>query len=201
MKSIKAFGLASLVALMAMAFIGASSTMAESTQLCTGDPSGSCGNTITHVHVATLSGSANQATLLSNVINVKCDVLFLGDTLGSLGAPLIIHGGFTYSNCTSGCTVSEVSADSLIEVLKLGHETADVTGEGEVNVHCGIFINCTYNGEGLNGTGKGPLLSSETNGEVVISQQALNKVEGVCPSSLNKLDIVVTPLLATYISS
>jgi hypothetical protein len=193
-------GLAALAALMAMAFVGASSAMAESTQLCSGDPTGSgCGTAVTHVHETTLAGEANQGILLSKVIDVRCDVLFLGDTLG-LGAPLIIHGHFTYSGCSGGCVVTEESADSLIEVLKLSHETADVTGEGEVRVHCGFFINCVYNGEELKATAKGPLLSSETNGEATINGQETNRVSGFCPEHAF-LDIKTTPLVATYIGS
>ena len=188
-------GLAALAALLAMAFVGASSAMAGNTQLCSSE---ACGTAVTHVHETTLSGA--KATLLSSVINVTCDVLFLGDTLGE-GAPLVIHGNFTYTNCNSGnCTVAEESADSLIEVLRTGHETSSVTGEGEVNVHCGFFINCTYNGEGLESTGKGPLLSSETNGEVSLSGQETSRVSGFCPESAF-LDIRTTPLSATYIGT
>src|SRR5436190_2230106 len=105
-------GLVALAALMAMAFVGASSAMAENTTLCSNDSEESC-TEITHVHETTLAGEANQATLLSSVINVKCDVLFLGDTLGP-GEPLLIHGHFTYSNCNNSCVVTEESADSLI---------------------------------------------------------------------------------------
>ena len=195
MKSIKMFGLAALAALMAMAFVGASSAMAGNTQLCSSE---ACGTAVTHVHETTLSGA--KATLLSSVINVTCDVLCLGDTLG-LGAPLIIHGDFTYTNCNNGnCTVTEVSSDALIEVLRLSHETVDVTGEGEVNVHCGFFINCTYNGEGLEGSAKGPLLSTESNGDVSISGQETSLVSGFCPEHAF-LDIKTTPLSATYIKT
>jgi hypothetical protein len=201
-KPIKMLGLAALGALLAMAFVGVSSAMAGTTKLCSTDvetlaEENSCG-AVTHVHETTLSGEANQATLLSSVINVKCDVLFLGDTLGE-GAPLVIHGEFTYTNCNKGsCTVTEESLDSLIEVLRTSHETASVTGEGEVNVHCGFFINCTYNGEGLEGSGKGPLLSSETNGEVTLTGQETSRVSGFCPESAF-LDIKTTPLSATYL--
>lgn len=86
--------------------------------------------------------------------------------------------------------------------LKLGHEKADVTYEFSLLVECGGFIECEYDGEGLMGTAKGPLLATETNGEVSISEQNLNKTgEGfLCPKT-TKLDIVTTPLAATYITS
>jgi hypothetical protein len=203
-KSIKMFGLAALAALMAMAFVGASSAMAEATQLCSGDPTGSgCGTSITHVHESTLPGEANQAILLSNILNVKCDVLYLGDTLGSLansGIKLVIHGHFTYTNCNNSCTVTEESTNSLVEVEKRVHETASVVGSGEVRVHCGFFINCVYNFVGLEATAHGPLLSNEINGDATILGQEMNKVEGFCPEHVF-LDIKTTPLTATYIGS
>jgi hypothetical protein len=203
-KSVKMFGLAALAALMAMAFVGASSAMAEATQLCSGDPTGSgCGTAVTHIHEATLAGVANQATFLNSIITVKCDALYLGDTLGSLanaGSKLVIHGHLTYTNCNNSCTVTEDSADSLLEVEKTGHEAASVTIEAEVHVHCSFFINCVYNGIGLIGTAHGPLLTSETNGDSMILGQKLWIVEGFCPEQ-TFLDIETTPLSATYIGS
>jgi hypothetical protein len=206
MKSIKMLGLAALAALMAMAFVGASSAMAESTALCKEDPinlpSEVCPEEkrISHVHEQTLSGS--PGLLLSSVVEVLCDVLFLGDVqnIGNLGNPLEILGHFTYKNCmtanNSACTVTEITAtDAKIKVLKLGHELADVTGAGEVNVHCGFLINCTYNGEGLSGHALGPLLSgTETNGQIRLEEQTTHRVSGVCPETA-KLDILTTPYL------
>lgn len=70
-----------------------------------------------------------------------------------------------------------------------------------MHVHCGIFINCTYNGEGLEATAKGPLLSAKANpnGEVTLSEQETRKVSGLCPAT-GKLDIVMVPLEAVYIA-
>jgi len=186
-------GLAAIAALMAMAFIGASSAMASNTALC-GVDQGTCASPNTHVHET----STVKARLLASP-EVQCDVLFLGE-VGALGAPQVIEGNFTYTNCGSGCSVSEEGGPSVIEVLKEGHETAKVTGEGEVHVNC-FGINCYYNGEELLGTGKGPLLSTAANGEVDITNQTVKKVKGIfCPST-GKLDINTTPLSATYISS
>jgi hypothetical protein len=203
-KPIKMLGLAALAALMAMALVGATSAMAENTQLCKNDETPClAGNVVSHVHEETLTGA--PATLLSSLGNVLCTALFLGDSLG-LGAPLIIHGHFTYSSCvrdkpaggTENCTVSETSTDSLINVLRLSHESADVTGTGKVNVHCGLFINCTYNGSGLTGTATGPLLSTFENGNVSISGQTTTKESGLCPET-GLLDINTMPLEKVYI--
>ncbi len=196
-KPIKMLGLAALAALMAMAFVGVSSAMASSTALCAEDEA-TCAEPVEHVHETTLSGA--QATLLSSILTVKCDVLFLGDTLVSLASPLIIHGNFTYSNCNNNCTATEENGPAEIKVLKEGTELSKVTGEGLVHLVCGAFINCRYNGVGLLGHGLGALSSSETNGSVSLSEVTTNKESGsLCPSTA-KLDIATTPLEATYIS-
>jgi hypothetical protein len=190
------FGLAALAALLAMAFVGASSAMAEKTTLCSTDESPcEIANVISHVHET----SVGKAKLLSSLLNVECDVLFLGDTVAKTSAPLVIEGSFTYSNCNNSCTATEENGPAEIEVLKEGHEKSKVTGEGLVHLVCGAFINCRYNGEGLIGTGKGPLLSAQANGEVSISEAETNKESGsLCPSTA-KLDITTTPLTPVYL--
>jgi len=185
---------------MTIAFIGAASAMAESTALCTADEE-TCaeGHRITHVHETTLSGT--KAKLLTGLITVSCDVLFLGDVLNSglvTNGALLIHGNFTYTECGS-CLVEELEgADALIKVLKEGHETAKVTYQYNWFVDCGsAALECEYDGDGLLGTGKGPLLSSETNGSVTITNQVVHKHPGgtnsLCPNE-SKLDITTTPL-------
>jgi len=195
MKSIKMFGLAALAALMAMAFVGASSAMAEHTALCSND--GSPCTAVSHVHET----STAKGKLLAGSITVECDVLFLGDStnFSEEGAPLTIIGNFTYTNCGS-CTATEENGPAAVTVLRTGHETSTVTGEGLVHVNCS-GLNCRYNGEGLEGTGKGPLLSTAANGEVTISGKETAKESGLfCPTT-SKLDLTTTPLSATYLAS
>jgi len=207
---IKMFGLAALAALMAVAFAGATSAMAESTSLCQEDTSTienpktgelepkecSGGKTVTHVHETTLEGA--QAVLKTSLLTIKCDVLFLGDTVAETSEPLEITGNFTYTNCGS-CTVEEVSEHSLIKVSRQGHELAAVEGEGQVLAECSGF-HCVYNGEGLVGHALGPLLSSETNGGVSLVEQKAQKVSGLlCPKE-SKLTISTTPLEKTYLA-
>jgi len=203
-KPLKTLSLAALAALMAMAFIGASSAMAEPTTLCSNDSESSC-TAVTHVHET----SVTNALLLNSVGNVKCAVLFLSTSVGAEAAPLIIKGNFTYSGCfrkkifggEEACTVTEKNGPVEIKVLRTSHETGEVTGKGEVEVKCGTVIECVYNGEGLKGTAKGPLLSTQTNGEVTLSEQTTHVVSGAfCPETA-KLDITTTPLSATYIKS
>src|SRR5262249_35407352 len=184
-------GLAALAALLAMAFVGASSAMAEKTVLCSNDSETSC-TAVTSVHET----SVGKAKLLATP-RVECDVLFESTSVGEEAAPQVIEGHFTYTNC--GCTVRErAGTTASLEILKEGHETASVVGEALVEVNC-FGIVCTYKGEGLKGTAKGPLLSTETNGEVNLSEQEVRGSGSFCPSR-GKLDIKTTPLSATYIT-
>ncbi len=198
MRTIKLIGLAALAALSAMAFVGASSAMAEgSTALCTVDQTPcAAGNLLGTVH----EESVGKATLLSSALNVECNVLFSGTA--TLGNPATVTGKFTYSSCNNSCTVTEQSASSTISVLRLGHELADVTGKGEVKLNCLFgFLKCVYNGTNLKGHGLGPLLSSgSANGEVRIEGQKTTVVSGSCPAEAF-LDILTAPLKPVYISS
>jgi hypothetical protein len=200
-KAIKMFGLAVLAALMAMAFVGATSAMAEATQLCGHD--GSPCESLRHVHeTSTGPGASSKAVLLTSIGNTECNVLYLGNVTSS-GAPVVIKGSFTYTNCTLGgssCTATEENGPTEIKVLRTGAETAEVTGEGLVHVVCSGFIDCSYNGTGLKGTAKGALISTQANGEVTLSEQATTKEAGgfLCPKTA-KLDIATTPLSKTYI--
>jgi hypothetical protein len=99
----------------------------------------------------------------------------------------------------TSCTVTETSEKAIVKLLKLGHELADVTYQLNWNVHCGIFINCTYDGEGLLGHALGPLLASGENGEFRNEEQTTHRVSGVCPETA-KLDIALKSLEKLYIS-
>jgi len=210
MKSIKLFGLAALAALVAMAFAGASTAMAITTQMCKADESlCAAGNAVTHVHATTLPG--HPAVLLTSAGNILCYISYLGDVLG-LAQPQVAHLHFVYGlvgdSCvrhkifggTENCTVTEVSTDILFNIARTAHESAEVTYSGEVNVHCGSFLNCTYDGAGLKGTATGPLLSSFENGDVkLLNQTLLSTGGGLCPET-GKLDIEITALEKVYIS-
>src|SRR6185295_19442845 len=183
--------------LLAMAFLGASPSMAD-TALCTADESPCTGSHIaTHLHET----SVGKTKLLTSPVNIECNVLFLGDTVEGTKAPLVIKGNFTYSSCGAFCTVVEENGPSELKASKVGHETASVTGEVLVHVKCGGFINCNYAFEGLEGTAKGPLLSAKETGDITFPEQEVT-IEGgtLCPEEEAALDTATfTPLLATYI--
>jgi len=201
MKPMKAVYLSLFAALTMMAFVEASSAMAENTTLCTGDGNG-CG--VTHVHAT----SVGNAKLLTSFGTTECTALALGDVkkgTNTLANPLVLEVNFTYSSCKLGstnCTATEESAPAEIKVLKEGHETTKATGEGLVHLVCGSSIDCSYTGTGVVAIGKGSLLSTQTNGEVSTSEAVTTKETGgfFCPKT-SKLDITMTSLSATYISS
>ncbi len=194
MKPIKMLGLAALAALLAMAFVGASSAMAEPTLLCSNDSEETC-TEVTHVHET----SVGKAKLKSSLPTIECNALFLGDVVKNGTSPLVINGTFTYSSCNNFCSVKEENGPAEIKVLRTASELSAVTGEGLVHVSC-PFINCNYVGEGLEGHGLGPLTSSQANGSVVITEQGTEKESGSCPSEAF-LTITTTPLSATYVKT
>jgi hypothetical protein len=209
------FGLAAIAAVAAMAFVGASSAMAENTSLCTEDvavgtacPSGKLA---LHVHFETqkLSGGVlvpAKNKLLNPILTVECVGLFLGDVTNAtlLGAPLTVLGNLSYSSCTAGCAVTESSPDGVISVLREGgEELGKVTGTGfKVLVNCGLStLHCVYDGQGLVGDGLGALIAGHT-GAVKFNEAVVHSTgEGLlCPSEA-KLDANFLPLEALYIRS
>jgi hypothetical protein len=190
---IKMLGLAAVAAVAAMAFVGASSAMAESTLLCTADEPAAC-NAPATVHFIDPA-----ATLLTTapVLTITCEALISG-TPGVLGAPQkvsVAAGGLTYSNCNNSCTAVN-EASGVINVLKSGHEAAKITGEGFlVHLKCGAAINCFYNAEGLEGSALGPLLTADGKTHVTTTAAAVHKVKGLCPSTalLDSLFISLDP--------
>lgn len=196
MKSAKMFGLATLAALMAMAIAGVSSAMAESTALCQQDVE-VCKTPITHVHET----SVGKARLESSLPTIECNALFLGDALNSgLGNPLTIHGTFAYSSCNNLCTVKEENGPTQIDISSLGGDPASVTyWIFLVRIKC-PFINCSFEGFLIGGWENGPLWSFASNGDTEIIHQPLIRESEGCVKAVY-LDIVTTPLSATYISS
>jgi hypothetical protein len=199
-KPIKMFGLAVLAALMAMAFAGTSSAMAEGpTSLCEKEES-PCASPITTIHET----SVGKTKLLSSSLpTIECNVLFSGKNT-ELSNLLVISGFFTYSSCNNFCSVSQVEGQNTeLKVLRIATELGSVLYKWELHLSC-PFINCVYDGEGLEGMAKGPLNepkeSKTPNGSVVITKQKTHIVSGSCPEEAF-LDITTTPLKATYISS
>ncbi len=204
MKSLRMFGLAALMALLAMAFVGTGSATAEGlTGLCLSEGEeieGVMRCTVPEIHET----SVENAALLTSLFTVKCEVLFLGEVTAkgleeSELKPLVVKGKYTFSGCGEGCTVTEEGGPSTLKYLRKGHETAEVTAKATVHTKC-AGIECSYGAEAAAGTAKGALLSSAKNGEVTFSGVTLKKISGsaFCPST-GKLDLKTTPLEPIYI--
>jgi hypothetical protein len=183
---------------MTMAFAGSPAAMAESTALCKVDQNPcEAANQISSVH----EESAGKAKILTSLGTTECNVLFSGTIATKLANPVVISGSFTYSSCTFGgtsCTFTEENGPGEFKVLREGHETSKVTGEYLAHLKCGENLDCSYNGVGLAGRGKGPLLSTQANGEVTWTEQSLTKEVGgfLCPK-ISKLDITMVPVSET----
>lgn len=228
MKLIKMFGLAAVAAVVAMAFIGASSAMAlESTLLCLKDTA-SATPTLTECEPPTtvhylnvevkLEGSPvkevtkdKKGVLLNSTLNVECEALLQGTVLDELvtGGPVRVEvaaGGLVYSNCTFGCTVTTRAGGTLL-VQKTAAEEATVNGDGfEVEVNCFGFFDCFYNAAGLTGRGLGPL-KADVGGKGHVSYSdalggnTVNLVKGSGCPSVAKLDALFQSLVPVYLRS
>lgn len=196
--------LASLVALTGVAVVGVSSANANGpTALCKTDES-PCGgaNMISHLHET----SKTSVRFLSSVMTIECKVLRLGDAVKNgegnpLGNPLVVKFRTTYSNCNNSCEVSEVEEESSeYRYLRTGSNRAKVTVNETTHFHCST-IDCTVNGEGVEGEDLDPLISTEENGSDVFTEQKLNLVSGLfCPKAFF-LDLTTTPLTKRYVST
>jgi hypothetical protein len=194
-KRVKVLGPITVIAIFAMALLGPSLAMGESTLLCEADEESECASPVSHLHT-----EADDLEVLTSSMDYKCDGLFLG-TVGELGEPQLVEGNFTYSSCNNSCIRTEENGPAVIEFLKTGHESAKGTGESLVHVVCGSFINCRYTLQGLVGNVLGPLLSSEENGEISFVEATLSKESGALCPTIGKLDAKFVPLSPIYISS
>jgi hypothetical protein len=204
MKLIKMFGLAALTAVAAMAFVGASSAMAEpgKTALCKApELVCSAGNQVKVIHMV-----AEDSKLLSSLGEVLCETaLGLGEVL-ALGEPSqVIHvTALTWTGCKrsgNSCTVTTTSLGTMT-LTNTGSLLGKVVSEGlKVNVKCGIFINCTYGGTVELGAESAEHTEGAGNGMITAENYPVEKLgSGICPSEA-KWDALFEPLEATYIES
>jgi hypothetical protein len=204
-------GLAAIAAVAAMALMGVSSAMANSTQLCENDTktdppaAGECKEPMT-VHFISVNSEdkPGHAKLLAETfigpVTVECESLISGEVLLGLvkEGPVVIHGEIKYSNCLNNAVV-KVIKQGLISVLHLMNELADVTATGfEVLVETN-GLHCVYNPTALVGHGLGPL-NTEGDGDahVTYTKAEVNHGSGfLCPST-SKLDALFESLTALY---
>jgi len=157
MRSIGKIGFATLVAVAAMAFVGATSASAEkSTQLCTTHTSLTCtGTAATSVHQVLKAGTVGK---LLAAINVLCLGFLVEATALGLGKPQEIHSlSQSFTGCGTGsthnnCTVSiPAGQQPLFHLLKIGLDLGVLTAlSGQARLECAnIGLNCLYDIAGM----------------------------------------------------
>ncbi|HEY5708798.1 MAG TPA: hypothetical protein VIS51_05345 [Solirubrobacterales bacterium] len=161
MRLIKTFGLAALAAVAAMAFVGATSASATSTQVCTSHTGLTCGagQGAGTIHAVLAAGTVLK---LLAPINVLCLGELWESTALGLGNPQSIHftsktstgcgTGSAHSNCT--LTTQE---QPLANLLKTGLDEGILTlTSGRLRLQCpNIGIDCVYDAEGIELAGGG----------------------------------------------
>jgi hypothetical protein len=163
------FGLAALAAVAAMAFVGATSASATSTQLCKVHTGLTCaaGEAATSVHQVLKSGTVGQ---LLAVINVLCLGFLVEATALGLGNPQQVHAttqtftGCGTSSAHSNCTVT-VQEQPLSNLLKTGLDQGVLTAtNGRTRLVCAnIGLDCVYDLEGIEfNVAAGHLTAEET---------------------------------------
>lgn len=179
----------------AVALLGSTAATAETTALCQEDES-ACKFPLSHTHYTTEGLEINNS-----FVTYKCNGLYLAN-VNALGAPQLLEGTFVYSNCDHGCERIEENGPVLLDLLKTGHETAELIGlEGAVIHSICSGLNCVYSFENLVGTAKGPLLAGASNGEFFFESATLTHVSGTLCPPVSKLTARYILLSKAYISS
>ncbi|HEX5375629.1 MAG TPA: hypothetical protein VFW48_05680 [Solirubrobacterales bacterium] len=155
MRLIKMFGLAALAAVATMAFVGATSASAISTQLCTTHTGLTCGagNAVTSHHVVLASGTVGK--ILAS-INILCLGILIQTTPLGLGNPQQIHvTEQIFSGCGTGsahdnCTVT-IQEQPLANLLKTGLDEGVLSlTNGRTRLACAnLGFDCVYDLEGM----------------------------------------------------
>jgi hypothetical protein len=196
-RHLKMLGLAVITAAAAMAFVGASSAMAESTALCEVNelecPEGSVYPAGTVVEAKLLTGTTSVLLGPNLKVEVECTgSTSAGKTTTGLANPL--KGELTslaFSGCTYGplhspaCTVT-VNQLGTLTLLKTGTNLGQAAVSGVlVTIVCGSVFKCVYKTESLPMHAKGTGPSGEK-AELTATEAKLTEEEkllGVgCPS-------------------
>jgi len=154
MRLIKMLGLAMVAAIAAMAFIGAGTASAESSAPCkSGASLTSCSSVWP---VGTAVDGSGTSELLSDLVNVKCNVTASGKITSS---GLVKNGPVTgslhllFSSCkTEGGTACDNILDEGELLVLHGSTLSAVTFHSILGrVHCGSFIDCSYTSANVEG--------------------------------------------------
>ncbi|HEX7246191.1 MAG TPA: hypothetical protein VF245_11555 [Solirubrobacterales bacterium] len=204
MRLIKMLGLAAVAAMVAMAFVGASSASADATHIVLCEKAElECGSPFPNP--TTIVAHATNPELKTSLGTVICKKSLTETTLlnelSTLGVGHIL--ALSFEECALGKTACTVTVTSLglLSFVKTGalEGTAKSTGGTKANVHCGFLINCNYGGEPTlavhsSATGETKLLATEN---TVLAEEG---EKFVCPDE-SKWIATYTALGTMYIES
>jgi hypothetical protein len=201
MRLIKMFSLAVLVAVAAMAFVGATPASATfDTQLCKVNEGLLCpaGQAQTHVHWVLVPGTVWK--LLAG-FNILCLGILVEDEALGLGKPQVIHTTeLSFTGCGTGsahnnCTVT-VQEAPLSHLLKTGANTGVLVNlSGRTRLQCAnLGLDCVNDLAGMELEASGEILTSNETPTVELGGKLFCPNEGF-------LDGELETLLETYIKS
>jgi hypothetical protein len=149
---IKMLGLTAVAAMVAMAFIGASSASANSTTIVLCEKAElECGSPF--ANPTTITAHAVEPKLITSLGTIVCETSLTETTLlnelSALGVGHIL--ALSFSGCKLGKTSCEVTVNTLglLSFTKTAalEGNAKSTGGTKATVKCGSLINCKYGGE------------------------------------------------------
>ncbi|HEX6753337.1 MAG TPA: hypothetical protein VF093_07115 [Solirubrobacterales bacterium] len=212
MRLVKMLGLAALTALVAMAFVGASSATATgTTALCKGNEKVcSEGNLVETFHLLNKEGTA--LNLLSEFVNALCLGLLANTKSLHVGIPQKINSEtITFTGCGTSaahnnCTI-EFKKVPTFTLLKTAENLGLLTAaNGELLFKCTVLgitkIDCTYDTSGLEFGVEGALHQTGTgHGMVTAASVPLAKGSGAkCPEKPSTLEFLLEPLEHAYVA-
>jgi hypothetical protein len=208
------FGLTAIAAVVAMAFVGASSALANGETVLCKENVTPCpaGKKVENEIIKALAEDSVMHPLLLNTssVDVLCLVSHIQGKVLVLANPQVAHlEALEWLNCSTdgsaahtNCTVTTITLGLLL-LLRTGANVGTLESHGtEVLVEC-VGLHCVYGGlPSLPATG-GTTLAGGTKGKVEANNVVLTKISGLfCPttSEWRALYFITSPE-HTYISS
>lgn len=174
MRVVKVFGLAALAAVVAMAFISATSASAVSTQLCDNHTGLTCeaGHALTSVHQVLAAGTVGDLLML---LDVLCLGYLVEASVGALGSGATKQTVTVVSQTFTGCGTSSAHNNCTVTIptgqqpsfglLKTGLDAGTLTAtSGQARLQCpNLGWNCVYDLEEMEfEVGAGHLTANES---------------------------------------
>jgi hypothetical protein len=170
MRLIKMFGLAVIAAIASMAFIGASSAMANGSTVLCNNTSLPCDN----IYTGHVEGLSTHAELKAGATILCTHSKVLGEALG-LANPLVIHvSELTFTGCNG--TVNVIDKTGLILALKTAPNLATGTAHGFEVLAERFGVHCVYGGVATGAHGLGSVGSGLAS--IVANEVELEKLAG-----------------------